>query len=391
MNELTSWQVRKLTSEVNRLTSCDGRASRQAGWFVGGFSAHSPGFGPERLPSHKPSAAYRPWTVARSFFCRGPRNDLRGVQIAVRRRDPAFRRARAALRRHNPRRVLPAGSVRRMMLVNISNERVHSERSIHAASESRGVKPGRAGIATGGSPSAQTIGTIHPVSALIRAPVGNVLYPHIPLFDDVRMTACPFCLKDGSKNLSRLKSQILRWPGRAIKTDAQRIEDGEIIAFLDSKPLVRGHTVLVPIGKKAKYHRNLWDYGPENAQILDEIIHAAQFVSNRMKRNLSPQPKKIYIASLCESMEHFHIHLIPRYGEWPLKPQEDAFWSYINQFYTNDDKSPRTEGFWYMAFHEQRKLHRPWEESPPSQGKEWFNKVALEINGPVKESPDRTR
>jgi len=205
------------------------------------------------------------------------------------------------------------------------------------------------------------------------------------------MKGCPFCLGNGAKNLSSLKTQILQWPGRAIKTNAKRIEGGEIIAFLDSKPLVRGHTVLVPIGKKAKYHNNLWDYGTENEQILNEVIHAAQFVSRQMKRNLFPQPRKIYIASLCESMEHFHIHLIPRYGEWPLTPQEDAFWSYINKFYNTDYKSPRTEGFWYMAFHEQRKIHRHREEIPPNQEKEWFNKVAMEINQPVKESPKRTR
>jgi len=122
---------------------------------------------------------------------------------------------------------------------------------------------------------------------------------------------CLFC---GDGDIKQVKANLLNNCKRQIFTHNQddRENENPLFAFLDSNPLVRGHTLIGPIGKE--YHNDIWNYkikDESQKKMLNEIIQAVQYICNQMRHNLFPTPKKIYITGLCESEDHFHLHLIP--------------------------------------------------------------------------------
>lgn len=107
-----------------------------------------------------------------------------------------------------------------------------------------------------------------------------------------QVDSCPFC-KIARKEL---KSHIV-------------YEDDYVIAFLDSSPTSKGHTLVV-----TKEHFTNMAMCPKD--LLDRAIEAAQKVAQAQIANLGATGVNIQInigKSAGQSVPHFHIHVIPRY------------------------------------------------------------------------------
>lgn len=92
---------------------------------------------------------------------------------------------------------------------------------------------------------------------------------------------------------------------------AKVFENEHVIAFLDISQVTKGHTLVIP-----KVHKeNLYELTPEIASKLYEVVPA---IARALKTEFNP----IGLNSINnngehagQSVFHFHLHLIPRYGK----------------------------------------------------------------------------
>ncbi len=92
-------------------------------------------------------------------------------------------------------------------------------------------------------------------------------------------------------------------------------EDNEIIAFLDVNPASRGHTLVV-----TKEHFSNMTTCSKN--ILDRAFEVAQLVAQAQIAHLGASGVNVLTnvgESAGQSVQHFHIHVIPRYDNDGLK------------------------------------------------------------------------
>ncbi len=92
-------------------------------------------------------------------------------------------------------------------------------------------------------------------------------------------------------------------------------EDERTVAFMDINPATRGHLLVVP----RAHARNLLEISPED---LGATIATAQRMAQRVNQRL--QPAGINLINSCgsaawQTVFHFHVHVIPRYEDDPLK------------------------------------------------------------------------
>ncbi|HET6867421.1 MAG TPA: HIT family protein [Solirubrobacteraceae bacterium] len=92
-------------------------------------------------------------------------------------------------------------------------------------------------------------------------------------------------------------------------------EDVRTIAFMDINPATRGHLLVIP----RAHTRNLLGISPED---LGAVIATAQRMARRVDERL--QPAGINLINSCgaaawQTVFHFHVHVIPRYEDDPLK------------------------------------------------------------------------
>ena len=85
-------------------------------------------------------------------------------------------------------------------------------------------------------------------------------------------------------------------------------EDEKFIAFLDLTQTTLGHTLVVP----KRHSKCIYDLNDEDAK---EIMLVIKKVANKLKDSLHPIGINIVNNNErpLQSVEHFHIHLIPRY------------------------------------------------------------------------------
>jgi histidine triad (HIT) family protein len=91
--------------------------------------------------------------------------------------------------------------------------------------------------------------------------------------------------------------------------------DERTVAFMDINPATRGHALVVP----REHSADLMEIGEED---LTASILAAQRLSKRMKDALDADG--IDLINACgaaawQTVFHFHIHVVPRYEDDPLK------------------------------------------------------------------------
>jgi histidine triad (HIT) family protein len=91
--------------------------------------------------------------------------------------------------------------------------------------------------------------------------------------------------------------------------------DERTVAFMDINPATAGHALVVPRAHVA----DLLEIGPED---LAATTLAAQRLAKRMKEVLGADGINLINAcgaSAWQTVFHFHIHVVPRYEDDPLK------------------------------------------------------------------------
>jgi histidine triad (HIT) family protein len=98
-------------------------------------------------------------------------------------------------------------------------------------------------------------------------------------------------------------------PGQIVDSDERTV------AFMDINPATRGHALVVPRAHSA----NL-------LEIPDEDLEATFLAARRLARRINEtlEPAGINVLNACgaaawQTVFHFHLHVIPRYEDDPLK------------------------------------------------------------------------
>jgi histidine triad (HIT) family protein len=94
------------------------------------------------------------------------------------------------------------------------------------------------------------------------------------------------------------------------------VDEGErTVAFMDINPATRGHVLVIP----REHSRNLLDVGEED---LEACAVAAQRVARLQRDKLGADGVNLLNSSepvAWQTVFHFHVHVIPRYHDDPLK------------------------------------------------------------------------
>ncbi|MEH7012762.1 HIT family protein [Neobacillus niacini] len=92
---------------------------------------------------------------------------------------------------------------------------------------------------------------------------------------------------------------------------AKVFENEHVLAFLDISQVTKGHTLVIP-----KVHKeNLFELTPEIAKNLFESVPA---IANALKKEYEPLGLNLVNNNgehAGQTVYHFHMHLIPRYGQ----------------------------------------------------------------------------
>jgi histidine triad (HIT) family protein len=92
-------------------------------------------------------------------------------------------------------------------------------------------------------------------------------------------------------------------------------EDGRTISFMDISPATRGHALVIP----RAHSRDLLEIGRED---LQATILAAQRLARRVKERFGADGVNLINscgAPAWQTVFHFHVHVIPRYEDDPLR------------------------------------------------------------------------
>ncbi len=100
-------------------------------------------------------------------------------------------------------------------------------------------------------------------------------------------------------------------------------EDDIVIAFLDIRPVRKGHTLIVP---KVKCE-NIFDAEPE---VLAHMITTAQKIARTLPKTVGAKGVNILMNNGHEAEQevpHAHMHVIPRFvkGEAFVPPQHETY------------------------------------------------------------------
>lgn len=92
-------------------------------------------------------------------------------------------------------------------------------------------------------------------------------------------------------------------------------EDERTIAFMDINPATRGHALVIPRAHATDLHEI-------PAEDLQACALAAQRLAGRARERLSADG--VNLVNSCgavawQSVFHFHVHVVPRYDDDPLK------------------------------------------------------------------------
>ena len=98
-------------------------------------------------------------------------------------------------------------------------------------------------------------------------------------------------------------------PGQIVDSDEHTV------AFMDINPATRGHALVVP----RRHSADLMDVSDED---LTNTMLAARRLARRIRDTLDPDGFNILNscgAAAWQTVFHFHVHVIPRYADDPLK------------------------------------------------------------------------
>ena len=91
------------------------------------------------------------------------------------------------------------------------------------------------------------------------------------------------------------------------RTAAHRVlDEPEAVAFLDRRPLIKGHVLLVP----REHHETLTDVPPE---ALGPLFTLAQRLAGAVQRGLDAAGSFVAMNNkVSQSVPHLHVHVVPR-------------------------------------------------------------------------------
>jgi histidine triad (HIT) family protein len=91
------------------------------------------------------------------------------------------------------------------------------------------------------------------------------------------------------------------------ETPAERVlDEPDMVAFLDARPVFKGHTLLVP----REHHVTLADLP---APLRDPFLAAAQRLSTAVVEGLGAQGSFVAMNNVVsQSVAHLHLHVVPR-------------------------------------------------------------------------------
>ena len=93
-------------------------------------------------------------------------------------------------------------------------------------------------------------------------------------------------------------------------------EDENCIAFLDRGQVTRGHTLVVP----RRHAQDIWALSEDEARAVMQSVHR---VAHLLRDKLRPPGLNITQANgraAWQDVFHYHVHLIPRYGDDGFRP-----------------------------------------------------------------------
>jgi histidine triad (HIT) family protein len=92
-------------------------------------------------------------------------------------------------------------------------------------------------------------------------------------------------------------------------------EDERTVSFMDINPATRGHALVVP-------RRHATDLGEIPEEDLAAVAAAAKRLAGRARETLGADGVNLmnsWGAPAWQTVFHFHMHVIPRYADDPLK------------------------------------------------------------------------
>jgi histidine triad (HIT) family protein len=92
-------------------------------------------------------------------------------------------------------------------------------------------------------------------------------------------------------------------------------EDERVVALMDINPGTRGHLLVIP----REHSRDLLEIGPED---LAAVLSMAQKLAGRVLERLDADGVNLLNscrAAAWQTVFHFHVHVIPRYDDDPLR------------------------------------------------------------------------
>ena len=92
-------------------------------------------------------------------------------------------------------------------------------------------------------------------------------------------------------------------------------EDEHVFAFMDIAPANPGHTLVIP----KQHYRNIFDMPTE---VGSKIMQAAIPIANAIRTALNSDGLNLFQsneAAAFQTVFHFHLHLIPRWENDPLR------------------------------------------------------------------------
>ena len=94
-------------------------------------------------------------------------------------------------------------------------------------------------------------------------------------------------------------------------------EDEQTVAFMDTHPAARGHTLVIP----RRHFRNVYDIDPKAAAA---VTRTTVRVAKAVRAALQPDGMNIFQSNeraAFQSVFHYHVHIVPRWmGDNLLTP-----------------------------------------------------------------------
>ncbi len=92
-------------------------------------------------------------------------------------------------------------------------------------------------------------------------------------------------------------------------------EDEHTLAFMDINPWTRGHALVIP----RRHSADLLEIADDD---LDHTVQAAKRLAGQLKQRLGADGINLLNScgsSAWQTVFHFHVHVIPRYPDDPLR------------------------------------------------------------------------